>query len=133
MIVTEKMAQEAWDVLRPHTSLGQEDIRTAIGKPDAPEIIQHAYRQAVKVVHPDKGGTAEQFAAVDRAKHVLLAWLEKKAKPTTPGAGTKCQRCAGKGHVELQKAWRTMRVQCPTCRGTGDLDSEFEKGNGRMD
>lgn len=128
MIVTEKMAKEAWDLLRVSSGL-REDAEF----PYVAASVQVAYRYAAKNAHPDAGGTAEQFAAVDRAKHVLLAWLEKKARPVTPGAGTKCQRCAGKGHVELQKAWRTMRVQCPTCRGTGDLDSEFEKGNGRMD
>lgn len=130
MIVTDKMAEEAWALLREKAGL-REDAELPYAAPS----VQVAFKAAAKNTHPDKGGTAEQFAAVDRAKCILLVWLEKREKrpPVTTGAGTVCTQCGGKGFVLSQRAWRAMRVQCPTCRGTGDLDSEFEKGNGRMD
>lgn len=121
MIVTRKMAEEAAALL----GVGLEGA--------TPEIARDAYYAAAKAAHPDAGGDAEAFAAVDRAKHVLLEWLRRQADAPlpTPGAGQTCDKCGGAGHVMIQRAWKAMRVQCPRCRGTGCLDTEHEKGDHR--
>lgn len=118
MIVSRKMAEEALITLN---MAGLEGL--------GPEQVNASYRTAAKAAHPDAGGTSEAFAAVDRARHVLLKWLERSEAPQTPGMGTVCARCQGKGFITSQRAWRALRVQCPTCRGTGDIDSEREKGD----
>ena len=93
------------------------------------EGVASAYRKLAKLAHPDQGGSLEAFVAIDRAKCILLAWIERNPEPKpSPGAGTKCLVCDGKGFVMQQRAWRALRVQCGACRGTGDLDSEHEKG-----
>lgn len=117
MIITRKMADEAATVLE----LPAEDWTV--------ELVNACYRSAAKRAHPDMGGSAEAFAKVDRAKHVLLGWLERLAgeQPAPPHAVRTCHKCEGRGHVMSQRAFRQMRVQCPTCRGTGDLDYEHEK------
>lgn len=95
------------------------------------DSVQATYRAAAKATHPDAGGSAEAFAKVDRAKHVLLKWLEREAqfKDLEPKHGEKCRRCDGKGYVESARAFRTMRVACPLCRGLGEEGVESEKGH----
>lgn len=93
-----------------------------------PEAVASAYREAAKAAHPDGGGTMERFVAVDRSKHVLLEWL-KRAVPAAPPAdhGERCPRCDGRGYIDSQRGFRSMRVSCPLCRGTGELGVEQEK------
>lgn len=128
MIVSRKMAEAAWRVM---LSWMPDGLTENPPMPTTEEEVKVSYRTASKRAHPDGGGDPAAFAAVDRAKHVLLHWLErsKRDEPQTAGAGTECTRCAGTGHVESRRAWRSMRVQCPLCRGTGCLDAEHEKSN----
>lgn len=94
------------------------------------ELVLAAYRAKAKDAHPDAGGSAEAFAAVDRAKYVLLSWLERQARDgagAVPHGGvTKCQRCDGKGYVELltRSFGGRLRKQCPGCHGNGELYDE---------
>lgn len=130
MIVTQAKADAAWIKLRQFARLTDE-------KWDAEELINvqgrtatevnDAYRASCKHAHPDMGGRMEDFIEIDRAKHMLLHWLERKPEVVTAGAGRTCPDCNGKGYVAVQRALRAMRMTCPMCRGTGDLDSEHEK------
>lgn len=134
MIISKKQADEAWVVLRTYARIIDE-------RWDADELVDvqgrtktdvtDAYRAACRTVHPDMGGDVERFAAVDRAKHVLMAWLERAGtvSDAPPAHGQPCARCNGLGHVLSQRAFRAMRVQCPTCRGAGELGVEQEKGD----
>lgn len=119
MIVTHRMAVDA-------------AILLGIGLADGlcvKEDVERAFREAAKTAHPDSGGTAEKFAAIDRAKHILLKWLEKGEPATPVHKQNNCVRCEGKGFVISQRAFRQMRVSCPLCRGTGDADYEHERSD----
>lgn len=119
-IISRKMAEEACEAL----GWGKE---TLDGEMTA-EGVNAQYRAAVMEAHPDRGGSQEAFVAVDRAKHVLLAWLEK-SEQAPPAHGEQCPRCEGRGYVDHQRAFRAMKVTCPRCRGTGELGVEHEKGS----
>ena len=125
MIVSRKMAEAAAE------ELGL-TLHSALDEP----TISMAYRALVKVCHPDAGGDAEMFAAVDRAKHVLMAWLARadRSAPPPHGAADPCPRCRGKGYMELAGArlGSVLRKQCPTCRGSGELYDERETSGDRM-
>lgn len=123
MLVTRNLAEQASKELLIH-ALFLDDKLTL-------QVVKEAYRSRCRETHPDMGGTAEAFAAVDRAKHILLKWLERDPEPKVAGAGQVCDRCDGRGYIESRRAWRSMKMQCPKCRGTGDLDSEHEKGDFR--
>lgn len=118
MIITRKMAEEAAHVLR--ISLDIVD-RTS---------LKIAYRACARATHPDHGGTAAAFAAVDHSKQVLEEWLAAKhAKPINVPHGDPCPHCKAVGSVFVQRAFRQLRVQCPACRGTGEMFVEQEKGD----
>lgn len=137
MIVNRKHAEEAWALL----------VGAAVNDPmevgsDWPnlngaceEAVKSAYKAAARKAHPDAGGSVEEFAAVDRAKHVLLKWLERQTREEAPApsASESCPDCKGKGFVEqrTQQGFKisTLRVQCRKCRGTGELGVEHDKGD----
>lgn len=123
MIVSQKQYDEAIALLLPYWP---DEVATA--HPLDADRVNTMYRQAVKVVHPDKGGTAEQFAAVDRAKHVLLAWLERPQPASQDHKKKPCDYCGGLGHVYTAgRAPGSMglRRTCPKCRGSGDADIDL--------
>lgn len=123
MIVNEKMAEEARAEL---------EIAPPLGNFDA-DFVQTMYKLRAMEHHPDRGGTTEKFIAIDRAKHVLLEWLKRQTPAATPDHGPrrKCHMCDGKGFVMSQRGWRQLRTSCGACRGTGDLDTEHDHGDGR--
>jgi hypothetical protein len=123
VIVTEKMAREACVDLGWGPETLNDELTTA--------GVGAQYRLMAKRAHPDcEGGSVEAFAKVDRAKHVLFAWLERRdrAEPQ-PAHGNKCRRCEGKGYVESHRAFRVMKIACPLCRGLGEEGVEAEKGH----
>jgi DnaJ-class molecular chaperone len=127
MIVTRKMAEDAWRVI---LSWLPEGLTENPPPPTTEDEVRASYRAASKRAHPDGGGDPAAFAAVDRAKHVLLEWL-KKPRPAEVPHGEKCDRCAGKGFMMSQRGFRALRVQCARCRGTGELGVEIDEGDGR--
>jgi DnaJ-class molecular chaperone len=127
MIVSRKMAEQACETL----GWGSETLDGGI----TPEGISSQYRLTAKRVHPDtEGGSMEEFVAVDRAKHVLLEWLKRQPDAPLPphGGVTVCPRCEGRAYIMSQRAFRAMRVQCPTCRGAGEIGVEQEKEGDRF-
>lgn len=118
MIVSEKAARVAAETL----ALPWEDLHL---DSDPVGRVALAFRMAARNTHPDMGGNAEAFAAVDRAKHVLLAWLEKPRTATPEHKKRACDYCKGSGRVH-QPSGRPgsnglMRT-CPKCHGSGDAD-----------
>lgn len=139
MIVSEKMAHAAWEMLAAYINpedltdamreRGFKIVRTLAVGLDRDDVTD-AYKIAVKATHPDRGGSVEAFAAVDRAKHVLLAWLDRAgaSEAAVPAhGGGPCPKCHGDGYLRLRKSFRELRTMCPTCRGSGEADVEQEK------
>lgn len=130
MIVSRKMAEEAWALLMPYSF----HPATTVDRPPAfdaltDKLVDRSYKVGAMVKHPDKGGSPEEFVALDRAKHMLLAYLAKQgqsegAKPH--GGVTPCQKCNGTGRIALQRGFKQMQVQCPGCKGNGELYDERE-------
>lgn len=123
MIVTRKMAEEACKVL----GWGVETLNAEMTS----EGVGAQYRQAAKAAHPDAGGSAEAFAAVDRAKHVLLAWLKRQSGPMAElphGDTQQCYTCEGRGYLVNRRGWKVLHVQCHGCGGSGELGIKVEKG-----
>lgn len=84
------------------------------------EEITTAYRELAKLHHPDAGGDREKFLGLGVAKDALLHHIGRRAAQSTlPDGRAPCARCGGKGTVESRRAWRTMVVRCPVCKGTG--------------
>jgi DnaJ-class molecular chaperone len=137
VIVTEKMVVEAWDLLRTYARLVDERWDDAVmasvaGKSEVD--VRSIFHHASKHTHPDMGGSTEKFAAVDRAKHILLEWLKRSSGAPAPaihGPTRKCHMCDGKGFVTQQRGFRALRINCGACRGSGDLDTEHDHGDGR--
>lgn len=95
------------------------------------EQVKAAYRKRAAETHPDMpGGSLENFAAVDRAKHILEAWLAKPDADAPKGLHpTACGNCAGTGRIKVQRGFTSMTVVCQPCGGTGDADLDKEKQN----
>lgn len=99
------------------------------------KLVDRAYKVGAMVKHPDKGGSPEEFVALDRAKHVLIAYLAKQGQSEGPkphGGVTQCPRCHGAGRIALQRGFKQMQTQCPTCRGNGELYDDREKDGDRL-
>ena len=121
MIVSRKMAEDASKDLLLHAMF--------LGDHLTEEAVRQSYRSLVKETHPDvEGGSVEDFARVDRAKHVLLKWLEQPKSDAPVHKRDDCVQCSGMGYVLSARGFKSMRIQCPKCRGTGDGDYEHERG-----
>lgn len=130
MIVSRKAYEEAVALLLPYWP---DELSTA--HPLDKERVTIMYRLAARHLHPDRGGSAEAFAAVDRAKHVLLHWLARaEAQEDKPHGGvSKCPRCDGRGYMELRNGFKApLRKQCPTCNGNGEIFDEKDKDGDRL-
>lgn len=121
MLVTRAMAEDAHILLYETYGTFNPTRLDSITE----ESVGFQYRYASKFTHPDRGGTAEAFARVDRAKHVLLAWLAKPKPATVEHRKRPCEACTGSGHVYASSGRpgsKGLRRQCVKCRGSGDLD-----------
>lgn len=97
------------------------------------ERVNAAYKEKVKVAHPDAGGSAEAFARVDWAKHALIAWLGKNParQPEMPVKGDSCPVCAGTGRVKSQNGFKSALTRmCLQCQGTGEVMDIDRAGEG---
>jgi DnaJ-class molecular chaperone len=91
------------------------------------DALTAAYRAKARQHHPDAGGDPAMFVRVDRAKHVLAAWLERvpEADPTLKVED--CSNCEGTGFIKIQRGFRALRRQCPSCYGSGEKGYERDK------
>lgn len=110
MIISRKSAEEAAKLLRVELA--------ALSA----EAIQDAYRAMAKLTHPDAGGSPEQFAAVDRAKHVLIEWSKRPVEDRPVLKADQCSNCGGTGRARTTRGFRTFYVMCLSCRGSGDAN-----------
>ena len=70
--------------------------------PDAPdEEVELAYKRRLRGAHPDKGGSPEQFHAVQ------MAYKELMHRP--------CPICGGKGQVTKVHGFVAETTNCPRC------------------
>jgi DnaJ-class molecular chaperone len=129
------MADAAWELLREYCMCGAPDGFGEVWDfPLGPESVGVAYKQACKRAHPDTGGSQEEFVAVDRARHVLLAWLERQADAPVPahGGAAECPRCHGAGRIMMHRGVRQMPMQCPACQGNGEIYDDRESTGDRL-
>jgi len=134
VIVSQKKAEEARLLLMRDLSDEELEANDSTVLCMSEDKVNALFRAAAKYAHPDAGGSPEAFAAVDRAKHILLHWLKRKGTGIRPAHGgvSKCPRCDGLGRVILYKGVSQLRVQCPTCQGNGEIYDERDKEGDRM-
>jgi len=121
MLVTLTMAEEAAKALELYPM--DHHVVTA-------ETIQAAYKRRARETHPDApGGSAEAFVSVDKAKHILLVWLQRKQPPASAtDKGAKCPTCDGSGFIWQASGFkRGLKRQCAPCHGTGEV-LDLERG-----
>lgn len=117
MLVNRKMAEQA-----------AADLGLALHDGMNEETVKYAYKIMAKLTHPDTGGTVIAFAAVDRAKHVLLAWLAKPKPAVEEQLKQPCPTCGGTGYVMQPRGFKPgLRVQCRQCRGSGDMGLDVDR------
>jgi rRNA maturation protein Nop10 len=81
-----------------------------------PLEVKAAYRAKVREAHPDHGGSAERFAAVQRAYEVLrdaekrAVWEASYAKWAAERRATPCPRC-----FSALRTRASVRNTCPRC------------------
>jgi DnaJ-class molecular chaperone len=119
VIISRVQAEQAAEVLRLAEGL---DGLT-------PEVLKVAYRAGAARTHPDRGGTAEAFAEVDRAKCILERWLERQGPEPAPNAMAykPCPNCHGTGRVRVHRGFMHTMAQCHPCKGTGDGNYEHDR------
>lgn len=95
--------------------------------------LKAAYRFRAGLTHPDReGGSIEAFAVVDRAKHVLEAWLAKRSTEARLGlVAPPCVRCGGTGRIKVHKGFKFYLVKCVTCNGTGDGGYDHDRAGSK--
>lgn len=126
MIVSQRQAEEAWELLA--RSIGTRDPTPLHEVTEA--IVSSRYRYCTLFTHPDReGGSLEKFAPVDRAKHVLMAWLARAPETSAAALGSNgCPACDGTGVIKVQRGFTApLRRQCVKCKGTGDLNYDHDK------
>lgn len=68
--------------------------------------VRQAYRQLVKIHHPDVGGSAEKF------KVILAAYQEAMRL----ACEKKCSKCLGTRKLVIRRGVSSVEIRCPVCR-----------------
>lgn len=95
------------------------------GMPITTDTVKAAYRKLAKTAHPDVGGSAEQFAAADRARAILELHLAKvgvNSGVAQPMIKNDCPNCKGRGRVTVRRHWTSITITCGRCKGSGDAN-----------
>jgi DnaJ-class molecular chaperone len=107
--VNRKMAEQAAETLGLANGYGKDDVVAA-------------YRNLAKECHPDKGGDIAKFTEIDRAKCILLKWLETPASQEVVFVKPDCPNCKGIGRIKIRKGFGILTITCGRCQGSGDAD-----------
>lgn len=121
MIVNKKMAEGVLSLLELTTLEGL-----------TKDVVNNAYRVVAKKAHPDAGGSAELFVAVDRAKGLLLEYIKRCDAAPVPDVGLKptaCPTCGGSGRLRVHRGFHAMNMMCGTCHGTGEAEYRPDQSN----
>jgi hypothetical protein len=83
-------------------------------------ILGAAYKDKVKIHHPDMGGDPTDFVSLQRAKKELVEWLDGlsgygSAATFSSSASSSCGRCGGKGYVKVTRGFSTTTIKCLSC------------------
>jgi hypothetical protein len=83
-------------------------------------ILGAAYKDKVKIHHPDMGGDPDDFVSLQRAKKELVEWLDGlsgygSAATSFSSASSSCGRCGGKGYVKVTRGFSTTTIKCLSC------------------
>lgn len=87
------------------------------------KLLGAAYKELIKIHHPDAGGEHEDFVRLQQAKGVLVKWLDGSSgllsgtsspggpESYSPSSGD-CSVCGGKGYVTVTRGFSSVRRQC---------------------
>lgn len=79
--------------------------------PDAPpREVRAKWREHLMNLHPDHGGTTEEFFDMRERYHRVLS------------AATSCKTCGGAGKILKQSGFAGLYVVCPSCGGSGEVE-----------
>lgn len=79
------------------------------------EVIRHAYKRKAQRVHPDKGGSADEFKAVQDAFRVLCDPAKRREYDRTLLTGTTVNLLTAEAIAAMQA--RTDEDGCSVCGG----------------
>ena len=79
-----------------------------------------AYKELIKIHHPDAGGEHEDFIRLQQAKKELVSWLDGLlgyglGATSSSSASSSCERCGGKGFVRVTRGFTSTTVKCLKC------------------
>lgn len=83
-------------------------------------ILGAAYKELIKIHHPDAGGEHEDFIRLQHAKKELITWLDGSSvsgsgATSSSSASSGCVRCGGKGYVRVTRGFTTTTIRCLSC------------------
>lgn len=84
-------------------------------------ILGAAYKELIKIHHPDAGGEHEDFIRLQHAKRELVAWIDGQssssgsASTQSSSASSGCERCGGKGYVRVTRGFTSTTIKCIRC------------------
>lgn len=82
------------------------------GNPISSDIVQAAFRQRVKLAHPDTAGDSQGV----KYSVQQLTMAKKMLLESAQGTDLCCRLCAGRGMVRSGMGFR----DCVACKGTGE-------------
>jgi hypothetical protein len=83
-------------------------------------LVQRSYRERAKLLHPDRGGDPRDFVELDRAKCILVEWVNRPVLSTPTFNVNECLQCSGTGRRKVQRGFRQFTIVCSACRGMGE-------------
>ena len=86
-------------------------------------VLGAAYKELIKVHHPDVGGEHEDFIRLQHAKKELVSWLDGlsghgsgSTSSSSPVSGCeRCERCGGKGYIRVTRGFSSTTIKCLSC------------------
>jgi DnaJ-class molecular chaperone len=80
-----------------------------------------AYKDLIKIHHPDAGGEHEDFIRLQHAKKELVSWLDGlsgygSGSMSSSSGSSSCGRCGGKGYVKVTRGFSTTTIKCLSCK-----------------
>lgn len=107
----------------------REEARKILGvtKTATSATLKSYWRRRCRETHPDTGGTPEAFRAVQDAYALLMTpepapvhaghsiWSAKWTAASN--VDQLCRACHGRGYMEFQNGFMTVRITCMACGG----------------